>query len=210
VTLRTSRKGAAIVRVEVLPPDELPAGVPQASAGPCEPEPAGERDERGRFRTGARTQQARGGRAVAAQRESVAMLRGLGLRDAQPAALAPYLSDAQAFSEAERARLARAVGGGICEGSAALLVDAGALATAASRAAYAAGDAALGARLSAEARSNLLGAHELCAREAQRRPKRPGPYVPAWFDGAPAVSTPAQESPMQRVARLAAEKKQDP
>jgi hypothetical protein len=45
-----------------------------------------------------------------------------------------------------------------------------ALAMAASRAAYAKGDLALGAKLGAEVRSCLLGARELCVREAQSRP----------------------------------------
>jgi hypothetical protein len=181
MAIRTAHgKGArsAIVRAEVLPADELPQGVPQAPSGAAEPEPQGERDERGRWRKGARTWQSRAGKAVARKRAELSALRELGLRGIEPEALAPFLADARAFSEAERARLARVVGGGTCEGSAALLVDAAALATAASRAAYAAGDPALGARLSAEARSNLLGAHELCAREAKARPKQ----RPAWMD----------------------------
>jgi hypothetical protein len=165
--------GAGVPRVEVLPPDELPLGVPVAPAGPSAPEPAGERDQHGRFIAGARTAARRGAhvandnrRAKAAQ---LALLTDLGLHG-EPTALAPYLADARAFSVAEKARLARQVGGGVCEGSAALMVDSAALASAAGRAAYAAGDPALGARLTAEARSNLLGAHELCAREAKSRP----------------------------------------
>lgn len=175
-----SGASSALVRVEVCPADELPAGVPAAQDGHPAPLPtAGPRRQGGqRTRFNAETARA-AGRASAAKRAELAALRNLGLRDAEPAALAPYLADARAFSVAERARLARSVGGGVCEGSAALLVDAGALATAASRAAYAAGDAALGARLSAEARSNLLGAHELCAREAKARACTPGAR-PEW------------------------------
>jgi hypothetical protein len=41
-------------------------------------------------------------------------------------------------------------------------------------AAYATGELALGARLGAEIRSNLLGARELCVRDAQVRPKGKG------------------------------------
>jgi hypothetical protein len=184
---------SAIVRVETLPADELPAGVAApvgASAlppiAPAKPRPRGKGR---RFdATTARLAGDKGRAAQAAIRQAVALLAGLGLRDAQPAALAPFLSDARAFSEHERARLARVVGGGVCEGSAALLVDAAALATAASRAAYAAGDAALGARLSAEARSNLLGAHELCAREAKARPAS----RPAWMQGLVTDDAPAR------------------
>jgi hypothetical protein len=178
---------SAIARVEVLPPDELPNGVRVADA-PVAPEaptpgalPARRQRPRGRpfTRETALAAAAKGNAALRAKREALQLIAGLGLRGAQPEALAPFLADARAFSQAERARLARTVGGGVCEGSAALLVDAAALATAASRAAYAAGDPALGARLSAEARSNLLGAFELCAREGKARASAPG-AVPEW------------------------------
>jgi len=190
MSIRTSHgSGAAtaIARVEVLPPDELPAGVP-APSGEHAPTPAAPAKPRARGkgrpfdaseRERAKAIGDKGRAAQKAKREAVALLEGLGLRGSEPALLVPFLDDARAFSAAERARLARAVGGGICEGSAALLVDAAALATAASRAAYASGDAALGARLSAEARSNLLGAHELCAREAKARASAPGAR-PQW------------------------------
>jgi hypothetical protein len=181
----------------------VPAPGDAAPVAPRAPaKPRGRGDGRRFDASRAREAGAKGRAAQKAKREAVALLQGLGLRSAQPDALAPYLDDARAFSEDERARLARVVGGGVCEGSAALLVDAGALATAASRAAYAAGDAALGARLSAEARSNLLGAHELCAREAERRPKARGPF-PWSAEGegdAPIPTDPARMTPMQRVA----------
>jgi hypothetical protein len=38
-------------------------------------------------------------------------------------------------------------------------------------AAYATGELALGSKLGAEIRSNLLGARELCVKEAQSRPR---------------------------------------
>jgi hypothetical protein len=41
-------------------------------------------------------------------------------------------------------------------------------------AAYATGELALGAKLGAELRSNLLAARELCVKEAQGRPRESG------------------------------------
>lgn len=212
MTLRTSHgTGAhsAVVRVETCPPDELPRGIPEA--------PGRQAPATSEAKTGQAPRKPRGGRkrttlakgspeaarvsalgreAQARKRKELALLSKLGLRDATPEAMAPYLADARAFSVSERARLAKAVGGGVCEGSAALLVDAAALATAASRAAYAAGDAALGARLSAEARSNLLGAHELCAREAKARPAS----RPAWMDRLPGLGAPLPSPALPAVA----------
>lgn len=176
--IRTSHgNGAktALARVETPPVDELAAGVPapEDAAGKAALADASQRmhDADPAARRKAAQELARRRHEVAKQRgPSLALLRRLGMRSAPDAALVPYLESAVEFSEHERARLARVVGGGTCEGSAALMVDAAALASAASRAAYANGDPALGARLSAEARSNLLGAHELCAREATARP----------------------------------------
>lgn len=168
---------SALVRVETPPVDELAAGVP---APPSETTPAALASAAKRMsdpdpaaRRAAAQALARRRHEVSAERKpNLALLRRLGLHGKPDVALAPYLEAAVEFSDDERGRLARVVGGGTCEGSAALLVDAGALASAASRAAYANGDPALGARLSAEARSNLLGAHELTAREAAARPKQ--------------------------------------
>jgi hypothetical protein len=83
--------------------------------------------------------------------------------------LGPYLDAAMEFAEHEVARLARECGGGVCPPNAAALVLAAARAMAASSAAYATGDLALGSRIGAEIRSHLLGARELTVREAETR-----------------------------------------
>ena len=113
----------------------------------------------------------RGGLARAAKAKQLRALVKLGLLGVVPAALSPYIDAAQEFADAEVERLARECGGGICPQNAAALVQQAALAMAGSRAAYAAGDLTLGARLGVEVRQNLLGARELTVREAQGRPK---------------------------------------
>jgi hypothetical protein len=65
----------------------------------------------------------------------------------------------------------------VCPPNAAALVQQAALAMAGSRAAYGTGDVATGARLGAEVRSCLLGARELCVREAESRPKGSRPSL---------------------------------
>jgi hypothetical protein len=175
MTLRTAHgNGArsAIVRVETLPADELPEGLP-APTGSADPLTTGvARDANGRLadRQAAAALGRRGGLAKAAKVGKLRALECLGLH-AVPEALAPYLDDADRFVAHEVARLAKSVGGGECPPNAAALVVSAGLAMAGSRAAYAQGDAALGAKLGAEVRSNLLGAHELAAREAKARPR---------------------------------------
>jgi hypothetical protein len=118
-----------------------------------------------------------------AKRRELRSLTGLGLLGATPEVLRPYLDAAEEFARNEVARLARECGGGVCPENAAALVMAAARAMAGSCAAYATGDLALGSKLGAELRSNLLGARELTVREAQSRPKPP----PAWMSlGLPA------------------------
>ncbi len=173
MALRTGHgAGRGVPRVEVLPADEQPHGVPHAPAGLYEPAPQGERDERGRFIAGARWAQAKGARAANAKRRELKALTGLGLAGAAPENLRPFLEQAEEFARAEVERLARDCGGGLCPDNARALVQAAARAMAGSCAAFAAGDTALGAKLGAELRSHLLGARELTVREAQGRPKR--------------------------------------
>lgn len=191
MVLRTGHgKGAGSPRIEVMPADELPQGLPQAPAGPPVPELPGERDERGRFLPGARTQQSRGARAANAKAEQLALLTGLGLLGTEPAALKPFLDAAGEFSRAEVVRLAQVVGGGHCGNAPASMVDSAALQLAASRAAYAQGDLALGSRLANDSRQNLLAAHELAAREAKARPRAPDSYP--WLTPAAPAPKPAK------------------
>ena len=164
--------GRGVPRIEVLPPDEQPRGVPAPTRAPLPPEPDGIRKRSGQFVPGEQTRAIarRGGLASAAKAKQLRALDGLGLRGTPPKSLRPYLDEADAFCRAEVERLARECGGGVCPPNACALMQQAALAMAASRAAYAKGDLALGAKLGAEVRSCLLGARELCVREAQSRP----------------------------------------
>lgn len=169
--------GSGVPRVEVLPPDELPMGVQataQASAG-------GERRPDGTFAPGARTMQAAGGRATRGKSRLTARLglSTLGEGDA----FRPYRSSAATFRRVQCSELARTVGGGVCGPGPSSVVASAALALAWSRflsdQAAATGDPELAmrsARLGETSRQHLLAAHELCAREAQSRPKAPVDY----------------------------------
>jgi hypothetical protein len=86
----------------------------------------------------------------------------------------PYARAARAFRRAHVDALARSVGGGHCGPGPSSIVASAALQLAGSRFAFEVlGDMALGSRLADSSRQNLLAAHELCAREAQARPRNP-------------------------------------
>lgn len=159
--------GAGAPRIEVLPPDELPQGVQGAPLAPHRPE----RDGKGRFRPGARTAQAAGG-ATARDMTRLARRLTLGTTLADPR-FKPFAKAAAAFRKQHVTTLARNVGGGHCGTGPSSMVASAALQLAASRFAFEVlGDFQLGSRLANDSRQNLLAAHELCAREAQTRPKR--------------------------------------
>ena len=167
MTLRNGHgNGAGAPRIEVLPVDELPKGV----LAPAQAERRDERRADGTFRPGARTVQSEGGRS---SREKTRLARRLALGDqyADPR-FEPYARAARAFRKAHVTALARNVGGGHCGTGPSSIVASAALQLAASRFAIEVlGDVALGSRLANDSRQNLLAAHELCAKEAQARPK---------------------------------------
>lgn len=163
----------ALVRVETLPVDELPAGVP----GIEHAEARDERTDGGRWAPGASTAQSKGGKT---RRGKVTLALKLGLTavDNDPK-FAPYRRAAIAFRRAHTSSLASTVGGGVCGTGPSSIVASAALALAASRFLYdtANGDPAIlaqAARLADSSRQGILTAHELCAREAQAR-KRAAP-----------------------------------
>jgi hypothetical protein len=173
MTLRSGHgAGAGVPRVEVLPADELPAGVP-AAARAVSPS---DRGEAGRFARG-NSLAVHGGRARAGKTR---LADRMGLRRLPDgAAFAPYKRAAVPFRRAQCAQLAASVGGGFCGPGPSSLVASAALQLAWSRylsdVAAETGDAdtALQAsRLADASRQNLLAAHELCAREAAARPRR--------------------------------------
>jgi hypothetical protein len=178
MTLRSGRsRHGGRPFVEVLPVDELPAGVP---AGADELSRAAAA-ERGAFTEGNR-RSALGGRARAGSTRLAARLSLDALPDGS--AFAPYRRAAAGFRRAQCASLSASVGGGHCGPGPSSIVASAALALAWSRylgdVAARTGDgemATRAARLAVESRQHLLAAHELCAREAAARP-RP---EPAWM-----------------------------
>ena len=152
--------------------DELMSGVQateQAEAGD-------ERRTGGTWAKGARTAQSKGGKALKHQ-TALSHRTGLAGLLALPA-FKPYLAQARAFAKAHVATLARSVGGGECGAGPASVVTTAALQLAASRYCFdqasTTGDADLflkASKLGDASRNNLLSASDLCAAEAQARPK---------------------------------------
>jgi len=165
--------GAGSPRVEVLPPDELPDGVP-ADARQASPR---DRGHAGRFADG-NSLAAQGGAAKRGKSRLTARLGLLALPDDN--AFATYHRAAATFRRVQCAELARTVGGGVCGPGPSSVVASAALALAWSRffsdKAAADGDPELAmrsARLGETSRQHLLAAHELCAKEASTRPRAP-------------------------------------
>jgi len=177
MTLRRGHgAGAGQPRIEVMPPDELPAGEP----GPTRAAIPADRGEQGRFARG-NTLAAEAGRANAGKSRLASRL-GLATLPAG-AAFGRYRAAASSFRRAQCAELARSVGGGHCGPAPSSLVASAALQLAWSRYigdlaattedASAAADLALRAsRLADASRQSLMAAHELCAREAMARPRQ--------------------------------------
>lgn len=172
MTVRTGHgSGAGRPHVEVLPADELPAGLPAPAWLPQ----AAERAEGGRFAKGATSVQAAGGRARAG---TVRLARTLGLSTPPDSSeFAPYRRQAAAFRRAHVAQLARSVGSGFCGPGPSSIVATAAWQLALSRYILdkaenaTSADLVIASRLGNESRQNLLAAHELCAKEAKSRPQ---------------------------------------
>ncbi len=173
MALRTGHgTGAGQPRVEVLPADELPAGVP----APARPAPA--RDGAGRFRPGPGTSEiARSGALAARQSRELERLLGLWAPPAEHA-YAAYTRLAREWRDEHMATLAATVAGGEVGPGPASIVSTAALQMAASRWLFDRGAELGDARILADAsrlgdasRQSLLAAHELAAREAAARPR---------------------------------------
>ncbi|MGO8998276.1 MAG: hypothetical protein ACLQVI_33575 [Polyangiaceae bacterium] len=185
MTLRRGHgKGAGVPRVEVLPVDELPAGVPAVARA----ESPRDRGEAGRFAPGNALARA-GGHARAGKTR---LADRLGLVELPAGcAFAPYRASAVSFRRAQCAALAQGVGGGVCGAAPSSLVATAALQLAWSRffsdKAAVTGDADLAltaSRLGDASRQSLLAAHELCAKEAQARRQR-AEAPPPWLEAPP-------------------------
>jgi hypothetical protein len=175
VTLRAGHgKGRGRPHVEVLPADELPAGV----RGPARP--VAPRDGAGRLLPGVGTSELarEGGRAKAEARQLGQLLGLADVEDGHP--WAPYARLAREWRDHHMGTLAATVGGGEVGPGPASIISSAALQLAASRwlsdqgAREADAKALLDAsRLADASRQNLLAAHELAAKEAQARPRDP-------------------------------------
>jgi len=170
---RTSTtRGRSVVHVEAPRADELPAGTP----GPARP--VATRDGSGRFVPGAGTSDLarKGGKAAHESRQLAALLGLWEVPDDHP--YAPYARLAREWRDAQIERLSATVGGGEVGPAPASIISSAALQLAASRWLSDKGaqdsDSKLlleASRLANDSRQGLLAAHELCAREAQARPK---------------------------------------
>jgi hypothetical protein len=173
VTLRSGHgSGRGVPRIEVLPVDELPAGLPGPAA------PVAQRDTMGRFAPsdGTTAIARKGGLAKA---EAVQLRRLLGLwepNEGHP--YQPYHRLAQDWRDAHLEQLAATVGGGSIGPGPSSIVSTAALQLGASRylsdLGAQSGDAKTlldASRLADASRQNLLAAHELAAKEAVARPQ---------------------------------------
>jgi hypothetical protein len=156
-------KYGTVALVEVPRAAELSKGVPAPSLGIEAPPRRGRTFQAGDPHTSAAGRL--GGRALKAR---TVLAHTLSVTSDDPGFKA-LLRSAENFRRAQVGILAQTVGGGQCGPAPAALVASAALALAGSRHAYTKGDLALGARLATEVRQHLLGAHELCAREAESR-----------------------------------------
>jgi hypothetical protein len=182
MALRTGHgNGAGVPRVEVLPADELPAGVPASAR----PEPA--RDTAGRLLPSpGTTALARQGARAAHECRQLDRLLGLWTPD-ESHPYAPYARMAREWRDDHMAQLAASVGGGSVGPGPASIVSTAAMQLAASRYLYdvgaRGGDAKAlleSSRLADSSRQSLLAAHELCAREVVARGQH-APAVPEWM-----------------------------
>jgi hypothetical protein len=171
----------ALSRVETLPADELPRGLPDDARS----EHPNDRGEGGRFADG-NSLARHGGRAKRGKSRLTARLGLANLPD--DSTFAPYRRAAATFRRVQCSELARTVGGGVCGPGPSSIVASAALALAWSRwtsdeaARIGEPDLAVKAlRMADTSRQMLLTAHELCAREAQSRPRPLADPLARWM-----------------------------
>lgn len=170
---RAKNLGAVVV-VETPGADELAAASTAAHAGPVERHPDGRLTA-----AGARMLGRRGAMATNRRKRLAAELADqLGLATI-PESLKPYIAHAREFARAQLTRLTDAFGE-VGPGPSSM-VQSAALALAASRAAYASGDASKGASLAEKSRQTLLTAHHVADLEAKAKPTADDEF---WLEGA--------------------------
>ncbi len=168
--------GAGQPRVEVLPPNELPAPVPAALPVPDGPVA---RRQNGTV-AGSAAARVLGRKGGLEKAKRVRLIDSLGLRKlADDATFRPYRDAAEEFVSHHLAELAKQAGGSVGPAPSTMVASA-ALQLAASRWAFDRGAAEndaglikLGSSLANDSRQNLLAAYELATREAAARPRGP-------------------------------------
>lgn len=170
MTLRSrhgnARKHGVGPVVEVLPVDEQPRGVPDPSLAVQPPR------RRGRSFQAADPHTIAAARAGGRSRAGRTILAAtLAVRSDDPT-WRTLLGQAETFRRAQVRELRDSVGGGKCGPAPSSCVASAALALAASRLEYARANFEHASRLAVESRQHLLAAQELCAREAQARPRQ--------------------------------------
>lgn len=172
MALRTGHgAGRGTPRIEVLPVDELPAGVP------ADARPAPDRNPSGTFRASpGTTALAREGAKAAAESRQLAQLLGLRKVPADHP-FAPYVVFAKEWRDAYTAQLISDVGGGVISAGAAAVIANAAMQLACSRWLLDRGsetgnskDLVEASRLADASRQNILAAWELAAKGANARP----------------------------------------
>lgn len=170
------------IRVEVPPLDEVSTGIPAAPKPEPPPLPAvieteGARGPDGRLKDSAlaRALGLKSAAARARKKELEAnlplLLKGLGMNKVPEKMAEEYYKNAIEFAECYIKELAMTVGGGYCGPGPASLVQTAGLQLAASRLAFMAGDMITGSRLGNDSRQNIIGAQDLCGKEAIARAK---------------------------------------
>lgn len=173
--------GRGTPRIETLPFDELPVGLP----APAHVENPSDRGDRGQFAAG-NSLASKGGKA---KRGKTRLSVKLGLRDLPDSAdFAPYKSAALTFQRAHIAEVTTHVGGGVCGTGPSSMIASAALALAWSRylsdLAADTNDAAMAAKsieLAEKSSALLAKAHEYAAKEAKARPKAKFDPLAKWM-----------------------------
>ncbi|MBL9025995.1 MAG: hypothetical protein JNL21_27625 [Myxococcales bacterium] len=166
-------EGGAVIVSETLPPDEVARLAVHAEE---HAEARGERRPDGRWVAGTRTAQSKGGKA---RKDSLTWARSMGLENlSSDPRFKAELRKSKAWVRDQRKAYATTYGGGQCGVAPSTLIVGAAWMFAAARALLA-GDldpktVLAAANLQDKARTALLTASQLCATEAQARPKRGG------------------------------------
>jgi len=169
------------MRIETLPFDEMPSGVPAPAVAELAPLPGPKPERFTPMQAGTERTRELARRGAAARWEKARKLKVLdclGLRPvgADLSALEPFLEMAEEWAAHQITSLAQIVGGGVCSAGPASMIGTAALQLASSRYLFSLGQIEhlkLASSLADSSRQNIAMAFELVAREAKARPRDP-------------------------------------